>query len=327
VASTRPAELPGGWLKRPSAEERAEIVAIALANVDFAEFTLRLFHQQVIGNPEYRAMIFGDDWIHRTYSMGTVDAENRLALYDGSIRVVDPEGRETLRYSPREYATHIAERVEPWTYMKFPYLRRIGWKGFVDGAESGVYVASPLARLNVAQGISTPRAQRELEAFEKAFGGRPIHHRLATHWARLIELLHAAERMAELGGARFDEIYVAPLGPPRAEGGIGSVEAPRGTLTHEYHADERGVLEKVNLLVGTTNNYAAMSMTLKRVAERLVRRGKVEGEDFLNRVEMGFRLYDPCLSCATHALPGTMPLLVRLRDRFGRVVDTVRRDP
>lgn len=150
-------------------------------------------------------LILSDIYTHHTYYMGMVDEKNQVNFYDGMIRVVDPEGNEFTKYQARHYTHHIAEHVEPWTYLKFPYLKDLGWKGFVDGKDSGVYCATPLSRLNVSDGLATPLAQ---EAYEKMYttlgskkiNGRyqPIHQRLATHWARLIELLYAAERMLEL---------------------------------------------------------------------------------------------------------------------------------
>ena len=210
----------------------------------------------------------------------------------------------------------------------------MGWKGFTDGIDSGVYCATPLSRLNASDGLATPLAQAEFERFYAAFGrkkvkGRyqPVHHRLATHWARLIEVLYAAEHMLEL--VRDPEITsqdVRKIPTSIAGVGVGSVEAPRGTLIHHYESDARGILTKVNLIVGTTNNHAAMALSIKRVAQKLIRAGQVIEEGLLNRVEMAFRLYDPCLSCATHALPGAMPLIVNLRNGDGEIVRSFRRD-
>jgi F420-non-reducing hydrogenase large subunit len=328
------AGLPGGWSKPVSADERKEIEAVALENIAFAQFTLKIFHELVLGNPEYRDLICSDVYRHQTYYLGTVDEKNQLNFYDGRLRVVDPEGRELESFLAPHYAEHIRERVEPWTYLKFPYLKNVGWKGFTDGVDSGVYCASPLSRLNVSDGLATSGAQEEFERFYAAFGrkrvgGRyqPVHHRLATHWARLIEVLYAAEHMLEL--IRDPEITspeVRRIPTDIAGVGVGSVEAPRGTLIHHYEADRQGILTKVNLLVGTTNNHAAISMSIKRAAEKLIHAGKVMEEGLLNRIEMAFRLYDPCVSCATHALPGDMRLQVNLRSGAGELLRTFRRD-
>jgi F420-non-reducing hydrogenase large subunit len=329
------AGVPGGWSRRISEEERAEIVAAARKNVEFALFTLKIFDDIVLKNPVYLELVTSDIYLHRTYSMGTVDSANRVNFYDGMIRVVDQEGNELVKYHSSDYMNQIAERVEPWTYLKFPYLKKVGWNGFTDGKESGVYSSTPLSRLNVSDGMATPLAQEHFERFYEAFGSskingrfQPVHHRLATHWARLIELLYAAEHMLEL--AIDPEIASADVrnipNPADFKGvGIGSVEAPRGTLTHHYESDEKGVLTKVNMIVGTTNNYAPMAMSVKRVAEKLLNGGKTPDEGLLNRVEMAFRLYDPCLSCATHNLPGKMPLRVTIRDKDGAVVRTLAR--
>lgn len=325
---------PGGWSRPMSEGERAEFRAIAAENVEFALFSLKAFDDIVLKNPIYLDLVTSDVYLHRTYSMGTVDGKNRVNFYDGKIRVVDPDGNEFLAYAPEHYLDHVAEHVEPWSYLKFPYLKAIGWKGFVEGNDSGVYVASPLSRLNVSDAMPTPRAQAEFERMYTTLGARtvngrftPIHHRLATHWARLIELLYAAEHMVEL----LDDPEITSPDvrnvPTQIVGhGIGSVEAPRGTLTHHYVTDERGVLTKVNLIVGTTNNHAAISMSIAKAARALIRKGKVVDGGILNKIEMAFRLYDPCLSCATHALPGRMPLHVRIRQANGEIVDELRRD-
>ena len=328
------AGIPGGWSKSVSEMERLEIESAARANIEFARFTLKIFDSIVLKNAAYLELIQSDVYHHRTYYMGTVGPGNRLNLYDGQIRVVDPDGSEFAKYDAAEYAAHVAEHVEPWTYLKFPFLKKVGWKGFHDGIDSGVYCATPLARLNVAAGLTTPLAQEEFEKFCEAFGARttngrraPVHHRLATHWARLIELLYAAEHMLEL--ATDPEITSPEVRriPERVEGvGIGSVEAPRGTLIHHYAANEKGLLTKVNLIVGTTNNHAAISMSIRKAAEKLIRAGRVVEEGLLNRIEMAFRLYDPCLSCATHAMPGSMPLIVNVRRPNGELLRSIRRD-
>jgi F420-non-reducing hydrogenase large subunit len=330
------AGLPGGWSKPLTEDERREIERAALENIEFALASLRAFDALVLANRAYAEMLRSDTYVHRTYSMGTVDAANRANFYDGRIRVVDPEGRELVSYPSRDYAQHLAERSEPWTYLKFPYLKAVGWRGLVDGKESGVYCATPLSRLNVSDRLATPRAQEHFERFYVTLGSgkiggrqRPIHLRLATHWARLIELLYAAERMLELcrdPEITSPEIRTLPSGRINPRGGIGSVEAPRGTLIHHYEADERGLITKVNLIVGTTNNHAPIAISLKRAAEKLISRGRVVEQGLLNRIEMAFRLYDPCLSCATHALPGGMSLRVVIRACDGEVLREISRD-
>ncbi|MEZ4769763.1 MAG: Ni/Fe hydrogenase subunit alpha [Caldilineales bacterium] len=321
------AGLPGGWSRSINDEERAEIEAIARQNVEFGLFSLKIFDDIVLANQGYVDLILSDAYTDRTYYMGTVDKENRINFYDGMIRVVGPDGKEFVKYHPRDYAQHVAERVEPWTYLKFPYLKGVGWNGFVDGPESCVYCATPLSRLNAADNLATPLAQEAFERFYDTLGSKrrngryaPVHQRLATHWARLIELLYAAERMLELvQDPEITDPNVRPVITNTPDEGIGSVEAPRGTLTHHYRTDKDGILTAVNLIVGTTNNYAPIAMSVKKAAASLIHNGTVIGDGLLNRVEMAFRSYDPCMSCATHALPGQMPLEVTIRDAGGNV--------
>ena len=317
--------IPGGLTKGITEEQRKEIEGMGRWAVEFGQFSLKLFNEIVLGNKAYVDLILGDIYTHRTYYMGLVDGQNKVNFYDGQVRVVDPNGKEFAKYAPADYAEHIAEHVEPWTYLKFPYLKNVGWKGFVDGAESGVYCATPLSRLNAADGMATPLAQQEYERFFSTLGGKPVHQRLATHWARLIELLYAAERWVELATdpeITSPEFHTIPTAKPTE--GVGIVEAPRGTLTHHYTTDERGVLTKVNLIVGTTNNYAPMSMSINKAASSLIKHGVVVSEGILNRVEMAFRAYDPCFGCATHSLPGKMPLEVTIRDAAGWPVEVLK---
>jgi F420-non-reducing hydrogenase large subunit len=312
--------LPGGVSHGINEEQRREIEARGREAMEFAKFSLKIFEDVVLKNSEYVKLIVGDLYTHRTYNMGTVDANNCVNFYDGKIRVTGPDGKEFAKYDAKNYREHIAERVEPWSYLKFPYLKKVGWKGLIDGPDSGVYKATPLSRLNAADGMATPAANAECQRMYETLGGKPVHHTLATHWARLIELLYATERWLELAadpGITSKEYRVLPTETPTE--GVGSVEAPRGTLTHHYATDERGILTKVNLIVGTTNNNAPISMSVKKAAAGLIRKGQVR-EGLLNMVEMAFRAYDPCFGCATHSLPGQMPLEVTLRDPQGRVL-------
>lgn len=312
--------LPGGVSRGINEEQRAEIERLGREAIGFAQFSLQLFADVVLGNTDYLSLIQSDAYVHRTYNMGTVDENNHVNFYDGMIRVTGPDGSEHAKYHPRDYQQYVAERVEPWSYLKFPYLKKVGWQGFVDGPESGVYKATPLSRLNAAEGMATPLAQAEYERFYETLGGKPVDHTLATHWARLIEILYAAERWVELAcdpQITSDEYRVLPTATP--DEGVGSVEAPRGTLTHHYWTDERGILTRVNLIVGTTNNNAPIAMSVKKAAQALIRGGQVR-EGLLNKVEMAFRAYDPCFGCATHSLPGQMPLEVTIRAADGTVL-------
>jgi F420-non-reducing hydrogenase large subunit len=317
--------IPGGLTKGITKEQQKEILELGKWAVEFGQFSLKLFSDIVLGNKEYVDLILGDIYTHKTYYMGMVDENNRSNFYDGMVRVVGPDGEELVKYAPQDYTKHIAEHVEPWTYLKFPYLKAVGWKGFTDGKDSGVYCATPLSRVNAADGMATPLAQEEYDKFFKTLGGKPVHQRLATHWARLIELLYAAERWVELASdpeITSDNFHTVPTETPTE--GVGIVEAPRGTLTHHYTTDERGILTKVNLIVGTTNNYAPISMSINKAARSLIKKGTVVTEPMLNMVEMAFRAYDPCFGCATHSLPGKMPLQVTIRDAEGETVDVLK---
>jgi F420-non-reducing hydrogenase large subunit len=319
--------LPGGVSRGITEEQRQEIEKLGRDAIEFARFSLQLFNDIVLANKGYVDLITGGIYTHQTYNMGTVDQNNHVNFYDGMIRVVGPDGKEHAKYPPKDYAEYVAERVEPWSYLKFPYLKKVGWKGFVDGVDSGVYKATPLSRLNAADGMATPLAQEEYERMYSTLGGKPVHHTLATHWARLVELLYATERWVELA---TDPEITSPnyrvLPTEKPDEGVGEVEAPRGTLTHHYWSDERGILTKVNLIVGTTNNNAAINMSVKKAAQGLIHKGTVLKEGLLNTIEMAYRAYDPCMACATHTLPGQMPLEVILRAPDGEVIDALQQN-
>ena len=226
--------LPGGISKPLSEEGRQEIEKMAASCVEFAKMTLKLFHDIVLGDSKYVDMIKSDAYTMKTYYMGMVDKNNKVNFYDGKIRVVDPSGKEFLKFDGKDYLTHIGEHVEEWTYSKFPYLKKIGWKGQVEGPDSGIYRVGPLGRLNASDGMATPLAQAEYELMYKTLGGKPVHGTLAFHWARLIELLYAAEHALEL--AKDPEITSTNVRnkPGEPTEGIGVVEAARGTLFHHY---------------------------------------------------------------------------------------------
>ena len=313
--------LPGGVSQAITAEQRDRMVQITAAQIEFAKFSLQLFDDVVLANSDYVDLIKSDAFTHATYNMGMVDENNKVNFYDGQIRVTGQDGSELEKFEGRDYLAHIAEHVEPYSYLTYPYLKSVGWKGFVDGPDSGVYKASPLSRLNAADGMATPLAQQEYERFFSTLGGKPVNATLATHWARLVELLYAAERSHELA---TDPDIIDPdvrTIPTEIVGeGVGVVEAPRGTLYHHYKTDDKGMVTNVNLIVGTTNNNAAISMSLKKAAEGILTGGSEIREGNLNMIEMAFRAYDPCFGCATHTLPGDMPLEVTIKSETTREV-------
>jgi F420-non-reducing hydrogenase large subunit len=317
--------LPGGVSRGITEEERQEYIKLADDAIAFGQFCLQIFDDVVLKNKEYVDLVVGDIFQHQTYYMGLVDDNNKVDFYDGAIRVVTPDGKEYARFTVDQYLEHVAEHVEPWTYIKFPFLKNVGWKGFVDGADSGVYRVAPLARLNASEGMATPLAQEAHDKMYEVLGGKPSHHTLAFHWARLIELLQAAEQMKELAndpeiaGPEYRKI---PTETPTE--GIGVVEAPRGTLFHHYKTDDRGIIAEANLIVATQNNAAAIAMSVDKAARALIKNGEVN-DGLLNMVEMGFRPYDPCHACGTHALPGETPLELRIHDSAGKVIKTIKR--
>lgn len=318
--------LPGGVAKRLTKEDQQQFQKVAGEAVDFCRFTLDLFDQVVLKNSDYVNLIVSDTYTHRTHYLGNVDEKNRLSFYDGMMRVVSPDGKEVFKFPHKQYLDYIAEHVEPWSYMKFCYLKPFGWKGFAEGADSGVYAVAPLARLNAADGMPTPLAQAAYEQFYATLGGKPVHHTLALHWARLIEMLCAAERMKELSAdPEIIDPNVRKLPTAIPKEGVGVVEAPRGTLIHHYQTDEKGLIRKANLIVATQHNAARMSMSIEKAAKGFVSRDNIS-DGVLNMVEMAFRAYDPCLGCATHSLPGSMPLFVQVRDANGATTATLRRD-
>jgi len=316
--------LPGGVSKALSEENRQEIEKMAVSSVEFAKFTIKIFHDIVLGNSKYVDLIKSDAYTMKTYYMGMVDQNNKVNFYDGRIRVVDPNGKEFLKFEPKDYLNHIAEHVEEWTYSKFPFLKEVGWKGQVYGADSGVYRVGPLGRLNASNEMATPLAQAEYEEMYKTLGGKPVHGTLAFHWARVIELLYAAERALEL--VKDPEITSTNVRakPGEPGEGVGVVEAARGTLYHHYVLDKDALIKDVNLIVATTNNYPAICMSIRDAAKGLIHGGKVD-QGILNMVEMAFRAYDPCFACATHFAVGQMPLTVEIYDHEKKLVKTVKR--
>jgi F420-non-reducing hydrogenase large subunit len=304
--------LPGGVSKGLDPAELPKFQALAKEGLDFAMFTNQVFHDWVLKNSEYVKLITSAAYTHRTYYMGMVDEQNRVNFYDGKIRVVDASGQEYAKFGAHQYRDYVAEHVEPWSYMKFCYLKPLGWQGFEEGPQSSIYAVAPLARLNAAEGMATPAAGAAAAEYYQTLGGKPVHHTLANHWARVVEMIQAAERMVELLNdpeITSREVRVVPTAKPSV--GIGVVEAPRGTLFHEYETDEKGIIRKANMIVATQNNAARIAMSVERAAKGLIQGGRVS-EGLLNQVEMAFRAYDPCLGCATHTLPGHLPLAVNI---------------
>ena len=307
--------LPGGVSKALKPEDLPAFQQLAKDSVDFALFTLQVFKDIVLRNAQYVNLITSDTYTHRTYYMGLVDADNKVNFYDGLLRVVDPTGKEYAKFPAQLYRDFIAEHVEPWSYVKFCFLKPLGWHGFDEGPQSSIYSVAPLARLNVSEGMATPQAQKAYEEFFNVLKGKPVHHTLANHWARVVEMIYAAERMLELiNDPEITGTEIRNLPTAKPTSGVGVVEAPRGTLFHHFETDEIGLITKANLIVATQNNAARIAMSVDKAARGLIKKGQVN-DGLLNMVEMAFRAYDPCFGCASHALPGHLPLCVSIYDR------------
>jgi NAD-reducing hydrogenase large subunit len=256
--------------------------------------------------------------VFHTGYFGLVTPENGLELYDGNIRLIDREGHELEHFSAQNYLDVISEHVEDWSYLKFPYYKKMGWP-------QGVYRVGPLGRLNTAEQIDTPLAQKEFEIYHQINDGKPIQHTLYYHYARLIETLFAIERAQIL----LDDPEILSNDILNKRGhfqgeGVGVIEAPRGTLLHHYWVKPNGQLERVNLIVSTGHNNWAMSEAVDSVAKTYVKGPEVQ-EGMLNRVEAAIRAYDPCLSCSTHAI-GQMPIKLDVINSSGEVIKTLQRD-
>ena len=304
--------IPGGMSKPLSHEDRY----ITRKEIDEAIELAQLGLQVGKGVYEKYADIVPKFAVIKTNYMGLVKDGN-LELYDGALRIIDESGNTLEEFDPKNYLDYLGEHVEDWSYLKFPFYKK-------QGFPAGVYRVGPLGRLNVADAISTPLANKELGEFKKLGNGKPVHETLYYHYARLIEMLYAVERAQQL--IDDDEIVskdVRVRVERKAGEGVGVIEAPRGTLIHHYWVDDSGKIEKVNLIVATVHNNPAMDMSVNEVAKEFVKGGKIE-EGALNMVEMAIRCYDPCLSCATHAI-GQMPLVINLVAADGTVVDAVER--
>ena len=307
--------VPGGVNKALTLQERNELLADIDLMIQWGRGVLKLVKQAYQLNPGY----FTHFATIRSNYLGLVRADGALDLYHGGLRARNERGEilfDHLDY--RRYSQVLREQVKPWSYMKFPFINSLG-------SEQGWYRVGPLARINNCDFIPTPLAEEERQAFMALGDGQPVHMTLAYHWARMIELLHATEAIKELllDPDIFGEERV--VHGEMAREGIGVIEAPRGTLFHHYRIDEDGLIEKANLIVSTTNNNQAMNESIRQVAEHYLD-GKELTEPLLNQIEVAVRAYDPCLSCATHAL-GRMPLIVELvEEESGTVMDSLARD-
>jgi len=305
--------IPGGVNRALTAEGRDRILADLDTQIETTKLGIKIVKDWAEANRETveRFAVFPTGYF------GLVTPRNGLELYDGDIRLKSRSGEELEVFDPQNYLDYIAEHVEPWSYLKFPYYKKLGWP-------EGVYRVGPLGRINLVEQIETPMANEELKLFKAINNGAPVENTLYYHYARMIETLFAAERVRvllddpDILSTDVLNTHQQPTGH-----GVGIIEAPRGTLIHDYTANENGQLTKVNLIVSTGHNNYAMSKAVDMVAKEYVHGPEIK-EGMLNRVEHAIRAHDPCLSCSTHAV-GQMPLEITVYDSQGNLTQTLRR--
>lgn len=306
--------VPGGMSFPLTEENRQALLAWvpeALETTRMGIDIIKKYHQD---NPQEVSTFAAFESMY----LGTVGPNGEMELYDGKLRFMNTDGSIAVdQLEPRKYLDYIAERVVPWSYLKYPYFKSAGY-------EKGFYRVGPLGRLNVASRMKTPLAQQEFEEFKKIGNGQPVHGTFYFHYARLIEMLQCVEEsQIILNDPQITSEKIAVSGRHNYCEGIGCSEAPRGTLFHHYKTDESGKLTGVNLLIATGQNNPGMNRSVFELAKQYVN-GKDIKEGALNRVEAAIRCYDPCLSCSTHAI-GSMPLLIEVRDAAGDLVNVLRR--
>ena len=311
------ASVPGGFSRPMLEEERQELKKMADECFELAKFSMSFAKESLF--PQYLDVVNSLGVINTGF-LGTVTDDGAMDLYDGKLRMMQVDGSYE-EFAAEDYTDYIREHVEPWSYLKFPYMKKAGEFSMDLDNPNGIYRTNTLARMNVCDTIPTPLAQAELEEFREKFG-RPAQQPLLFHWARLIELLYNAENAIRLlDDPEITSTETRKKVEPRAARGVGCVEAPRGTLIHDYTTDENGIVTDVNLIVGTTHNNAPMNMSVKKAAQDLIKDGNYN-EEILNMVEMTIRAHDPCLSCATHMLDGKIGVKVNIVDAEGNNLTT-----
>lgn len=302
--------VPGGINKNLSIAERDALLADVEQMKHWSREALALARTYTLEHMDLvqRFASFASNYL------SIVRADGAMDLYDGGLRAIDADGRTILDHGANErYLEFIGEGVRDWSYMKFPFLRAIG-------EPDGWYRVGPLARVNACDFIDTPEAEAARAEFKAVAGGGPVHMTMAYHWARMIEVLHSIEMIERLlHDPDLQGRELRSAGERRREG-VGILEAPRGTLFHHYRIGEDDLVTMCNLIVSTTSNNEAMNRSVRRVAEEYLTNKPQITEGMLNRIEVAIRAYDPCLSCATHAL-GQMPLIVELVDAEGAIID------
>ncbi|NHJ86587.1 MAG: Ni/Fe hydrogenase subunit alpha [Asgard group archaeon] len=317
--------IPGGMSIGLTDETKNEIIQRSEALLKLTNEFLDLFDSILEKNKKIKDLVVGDIYNNPFNYLATVNDDGYIDYYGGKGVIINPEGKVIDKFEPDKYYESISEHCEPWCTAKQTFVDKIGWKGFESGADSGVYSVGPLARLNVAE-YSTPLARK---AQKKIFSvvPKPCHLQLVSNWARLVEMLNAVEIMLEIAKKPYitnNEYRVIPKGEIGGRG-IGVVEAPRGTLIHDYTADEKGFITKVNLIVATTHNIAPINISVREAAKRVIKNGNYDTESVLNSVEVAFRTYDPCLACATHTPTGSLPMEVKIYDKDRKLKDVLKR--
>jgi NAD-reducing hydrogenase large subunit len=302
--------IPGGINKNLSIKERDELLKDLDQMVTWSHGALKVAVDYTVAHLEKLAPFGSFDSNH----LSLIRADGAMDLYHGGLRAIGPDGKKIFDHVDySKYLDYIREEVRPWSYMKFPFIKSLG-------PEKGWYRVGPLARINTCDFIDTPEADKALKAFRQATGNKTCNVTMAYHWARMIELLHSIEKIKELLHDKDLQGTDLVVTGKRQEEAVGLIEAPRGTLFHHYKVNKNDQVVMANLIVSTTNNNEPMNRAVEKVARDHLN-GQEITEGLLNHIEVAIRAYDPCLSCATHAL-GQMPLVVELVDADGNVVDT-----
>jgi NAD-reducing hydrogenase large subunit len=306
--------VPGGVNRALKSEDREKMLAGNAEAIATLQAGIQIMKDWAASNMED----INKFAVFPTGYLGMVKEGNTLELYDGAVRLIDQTGSQLEKFDGRNYLEYIAEHVENWSYLKFPYYKKMGFP-------EGVYRVGPLGRLNASDRIATPLADAELKIFKSLNNGLPVENTLYYHYARLIEALYAAENVQVL--LDDPDIFSTDILNTRQDfkgEGVGIIEAPRGTLWHHYWANDNGQITRVNLIVATGNNNYAMSKSVDSVAKTYITGPEIR-EGMLNRVEAAVRAYDPCLSCSTHAV-GQMPIEIEMLDSNGTIIDTLTRE-
>ncbi len=302
--------IPGGINKNLSIEERDSFLKDLDQMLEWARGSLKIAKDYTVENLE-KLKPFGS---FESNHLSLVRKDGAMDLYDGNLRAIDAQGNKIFdQVEAQNYLDYIAEEIRSWSYMKFPFIKSLG-------TDNGWYRVGPLARVNTCDFIDTPEAEEARKEFMALTNNKPNNITMAYHWARMIELLHAVEKIKELLNDKDLQGNDLVVTGERREEAVGLLEAPRGTLFHHYRVNKDDQVEMANLIVSTTNNNEPMNRAVQRVAEDHISGKKEITEGLLNHVEVAIRAYDPCLSCATHAM-GQMPLIVELSDNEGNLID------